>query len=376
MNILSRLQLYLPQNSAHFAALEALRGLAAFMVVIHHYSNWTLQRVPADTAAGIFIALTKQWGGLGVQLFFVISGYLIPAILTQRPMPYWSYLKRRIRRIYPLALVAISAACLLRLLAGKPVAFDPVTGNAWLEAFFNLLLLPGIFPVERIYEVTWTLSYEMFFYILCPSFLLVLNSIASKPHLRIILLVVVMLLIALLVPSHNVICYFLLGYIAFELAHYSTNKKLSFWMNMLAVTAAPLIVLVYMVNASGWFPCRFTGDTGFVIWLGPLGLAFVCLVCSSTAFKGRLDRFITGPFFSIIGTISYSLYLTHVFAIGIYFAVHDRIADGTTLGNVSFFSGLALVIILSLVFAYLSYLLIERPLSLDGKWPWQARRTS
>jgi exopolysaccharide production protein ExoZ len=376
MSILTRLQFYLPKNPGHFPALEALRGIAALMVVAHHYSNWTLQRVPADTVAGIFIALTKQWGGLGVQLFFVISGFLIPAIVTQRPMPYWSYLKRRIRRIYPLAVIVVIVACMLRVVAGKPPALDPVTGNPWLEALLNVLLLPGVFPVERIYEVTWTLSYEMLFYILCPPFLLALNRISSAPFMRILLLLIFMLLIALLLPSHNAICYFLLGYIAFELTNYAKNQKLSFWLNGCAVSAAPLVLLAYMINASGWYPRLFAGEVGFFVWLGPLGFAFLCLVCSSTAFKGLLGRLITGPVFSIIGVISYSLYLTHVFAIGIFFAIHDRIAGNTELSSVSFFIGLAAVISLSLAGSYLSYLLIERPLSLDGKWPWQVRRTS
>jgi peptidoglycan/LPS O-acetylase OafA/YrhL len=344
------------------------------MVVVHHYSNWTLHRVASDTVAGAFIALTKQWGGLGVQLFFVISGYLIPALLSRRPAPYWPYLKRRLRRIYPLAWVTISLACVLRLLVGMPVALDPVTGHAWLEALLNLLLLPGVFTFERIYEVTWTLSYELFFYILCPPFTYFLTRCSSRAYLRIMLLLIFMLLIGTLLPSHNAICYFLVGYIAFEMTSYSASQKISFWLNILAVTAAPLVLFLYMVNASGWFPRQFAGEAGFLIWLGPLGSAFLCLVCSATVFKGRLASYISRPLLSRIGTISYSLYLTHVFAIGIYFAVHDRIAGGAPIGTVSYFFGLAVVTLLSLALAYLSYLMVERPFSLDGKWPWQAQR--
>jgi exopolysaccharide production protein ExoZ len=377
MSTIALLQKFLPVNKGHYAALESLRGIAAMMVVVHHYANWVLGRTVEGSVAHGFQMLTKHWGGLGVQLFFVISGFLIPSILAGRKTPYFQYLWRRVRRIYPLAIIAILLACAVRVVNGKPVINDPITGNQWLDVLLNLLLVPGVFPMERLYEVTWTLSYEMLFYATCPFVLAGLCKISQNPMIRILILLLVIPLIRTLSPYHDSICYFIVGYISFELCRsFSDNARLSAYLNIGALTFAPFVILAYMVNASGWQPRMGTGEIGFYLWLLFLGLAFLCLVGAATAFKGRLAALISGPLFSLVGAISYSLYLLHVLVIGFIFAISDHFLPSGSMGNATYFGLLTLTLIISLVAAFFGYILVERPLSLDGKWPWHVRRIS
>lgn len=135
--------------------LQYLRGLAAVAVLLFHAAQRTGWRFHAGEA--------------GVDLFFLLSGFLMVAITSSESRPS-SFLADRIRRIVPVYWIATSVMLVgalagafpkLRLEAGHIVASylfvpwcSPVTGDAW------PLLIPG-----------WTLNYEMMFYLLFASLL-------------------------------------------------------------------------------------------------------------------------------------------------------------------------------------------------------------
>lgn len=131
--------------------IQYLRGAAAFGVVLFH--------------AGGFAKVPLQWGAFGVDLFFVISGFLMVCITDARSRP-WPFLKDRLLRIAPLYWLATVAAFVLQ---GRDAAR--------LDALFaSLLFLPWGGEAPRyfpILNVGWTLNYEMLFYLLfaCSLFL-------------------------------------------------------------------------------------------------------------------------------------------------------------------------------------------------------------
>ncbi|WP_280154891.1 acyltransferase [Piscinibacter sp. XHJ-5] len=106
-------------------------------------------------------------GNSGVDLFFVLSGYLIYGTLMRRPQSFGAFMIRRVRRIYPAFLVVFVTYMALAFAIPSLGAKLPATG---LPSYFlaNLLLLPGLFPIEPLITVAWSLSYEMFFYLLLP----------------------------------------------------------------------------------------------------------------------------------------------------------------------------------------------------------------
>ncbi|WP_272493056.1 acyltransferase family protein [Jidongwangia harbinensis] len=138
--------------------LDALRGLAALVVVFYHF---------ADHLLGGVLRLFDGWlwtGRYGVMLFFLVSGYVIPMSLER-----YGNLRRfwlgRLFRIYPAWLLAV-------VLAGVAIAVldhrrmpaaltaDPVAG-----ALAHLTMLQELLGLPNLLGVFWTLSYEMVFYL-------------------------------------------------------------------------------------------------------------------------------------------------------------------------------------------------------------------
>ena len=85
--------------------MEGLRGLAALLVFGVHYAYFVgpyLGHAPTFAAA---VERLSQVGNTGVDLFFVLSGYLIYGSLMARAQPVGPYLARRVTRIYPVFIV-------------------------------------------------------------------------------------------------------------------------------------------------------------------------------------------------------------------------------------------------------------------------------
>jgi exopolysaccharide production protein ExoZ len=130
--------------------IQYLRGVAAAGVVLFH----------ASLAAGVPIPT----GAFGVQLFFVISGFLMAAITDERSRP-GPFLKDRMLRIVPLYWLAT----LVQLAALSATSARDRLEPAWIRASF--LFAPARLPgapqhVVPVLPQGWTLNYEMMFYLL------------------------------------------------------------------------------------------------------------------------------------------------------------------------------------------------------------------
>ena len=138
-----------------FSHLQQLRAIAALMVVLYHarmphYPTWN----------------GHEFGTLGVDLFFVISGFVIYWV-TRRETSFRRYLLRRLVRIVPLywmLTLLMAAAVLLAPQLFKQTVFE-------LAHFLkSLAFVPTVNP-SRLNEITplltpgWTLNYELFFYL-------------------------------------------------------------------------------------------------------------------------------------------------------------------------------------------------------------------
>ena len=150
-----------------FAALDALRGLAALGVLLHH--------LPATN--GFATLPIARAGGLFVDLFFVISGFVIAASYGERLASGYSAAKfalLRLGRVLPLHYVMVAAYLALEL---APWAFG--SGGLNLRAPFSgvhspghllraVLLLDGYFPERDNYfnGVSWSISIELLLYAL------------------------------------------------------------------------------------------------------------------------------------------------------------------------------------------------------------------
>jgi peptidoglycan/LPS O-acetylase OafA/YrhL len=139
-------------------SLEMLRGVASVLVVLYHTQSIIGRLAHAVPFAGIFFA-----GLRGVDLFFVLSGFIIPYAHARdlgNPARLGNYVFNRVSRIYPAVwIVSLGAAVLY--LAQFGAAAKAVKLSGW-NVVASLLLLPQ--SADALVNVTWTLKYEMFFY--------------------------------------------------------------------------------------------------------------------------------------------------------------------------------------------------------------------
>lgn len=146
-------------------ALEGVRGLALLPVFAVHYVTlfgFLLGR-PAESQAG------WEWAQWGVDLFFLLSGYLVYGLLLHRQVSAAAFLRRRWRRIYPVYLVVFALYLVLSAIFPErsKIPSGWLAGGWYVGA--NLLLLPGLFDIPPLIRVAWSLSYEMVFYTLLPA---------------------------------------------------------------------------------------------------------------------------------------------------------------------------------------------------------------
>jgi peptidoglycan/LPS O-acetylase OafA/YrhL len=149
-------------NPTRLPALDLLRFIAAMAVTLYHYV--TCYPVPADAADATLFAVSAvtRYGYLGVDLFFMISGFVI----------LWSSINRdalgftvsRISRLYPSFWVSIAFTSLCIVLLGPLVAgYRPPPLDAW-TIVANATMLPTMLGATRIEDVYWTLEIELRFY--------------------------------------------------------------------------------------------------------------------------------------------------------------------------------------------------------------------
>ncbi|MEU7895525.1 acyltransferase [Nonomuraea sp. NPDC049152] len=139
--------------------LDAVRGPAALAVVLHH-AGWTYFPGPwAEVDRRIDV------GTWGVFVFFLVSGYIIPASL-ERHGDVRAFWVGRGLRLLPLLLVAIALALLLAYGGAYELHQGLTTKPLFLVALGNGTMLQELLGVPAVIGVMWTLSYEMAFYLI------------------------------------------------------------------------------------------------------------------------------------------------------------------------------------------------------------------
>ncbi|GII01704.1 acyltransferase family protein [Planobispora takensis] len=146
-------------TSPRLTWLDAVRGPAALAVAMHH-AGWTF--IP-----GLWGEVDRRIdvGTWGVFVFFLVSGYIIPASLERRGdvRAFWI---GRAFRLLPLLLVALVLALLLAY-AGALALHPGLSARPLpLVVLGNLTMLQELLGVPAVVDVMWTLSYEMAFYLL------------------------------------------------------------------------------------------------------------------------------------------------------------------------------------------------------------------
>jgi peptidoglycan/LPS O-acetylase OafA/YrhL len=142
-----------------------LRGVAALAVVLYHFTAWYGHGAAGHPAPGPSWVFTR--GHFGVELFFIISGFVI-CLTLERARTARDFAAARIARLYP----AFLACLLITLSAGLAFGAPPPTPTALIA---NATMLPELFGARMIDGSYWSLLYEVVFYSLAAICLLVLR---------------------------------------------------------------------------------------------------------------------------------------------------------------------------------------------------------
>lgn len=268
--------------------IDLLRIIAASWVVLFHFS------VSATDKHTWYYSFCTH-GYLGVPMFFMISGYCILIALQHAKKPS-EFIVRRFFRIFPpywFSLVLVCAIIIvLKILTGaNSVATLPKTIAA-ISATICLLTTP-VTNVIGINWVYWTLSYEVFFYVVIYG-----CSIFKNQYFTIALLAITIL--SLVLPVHKSGPLFFLGYwplfslglAIFQLLHYPARQK---WLS----------VILLVLSIAGFYTTHQANNYSLVCFITAL------LIVGNHFFSLKNNSI------SRLGDVSYSLYLIHV-PVGIY----------------------------------------------------------
>lgn len=155
----------LPTPSPRFYEIDLLRFLAALAVTLYHY---TYQGYVADSQSSIVfeeLGRFTRYGYLGVQLFFIISGYVV--LLSAQGKTAGQFVVARAARLYP----AFWVACTLTFVVVRgwgqaAAATHPFLRLEALQYACNLTMLSGFLTTDYVDSVYWTLTFELIFYFL------------------------------------------------------------------------------------------------------------------------------------------------------------------------------------------------------------------
>jgi peptidoglycan/LPS O-acetylase OafA/YrhL len=333
-------------NRADIRSWTIMRGIAALAVVLFHFKTHVAYPLVSIPLIGPVI----QHGDLGVDMFFILSGFVMTYVYGL-PAPgtrfdFRKFYTRRFARIYPVHVVTLLGAFIM-LAAGGVMGFVQINRSQLLWAVpTQLLLLHGIIPdtASTLNYPSWSISSEMFAYLLFPGFALLYRTV----RLPILLVVASLVMLYVMMDATSLA--------AFGAIRVSTEFVLGMGLCLLLrdrhyPVAGPVVMLLGFVIFVAVVNCE-----------GPRSLAIVGLaVAISGAFAGHQERSASPPVRLLVylGQISYSLYMVHALVEAPGFRI-GQILTGVPKDHNSLWV-LAAVVLLAIVAAALLHHFVEQP---------------
>jgi peptidoglycan/LPS O-acetylase OafA/YrhL len=374
--------------------LDGLRGIAIGTVLIYHYFLLTLRITPGTLLAYVLASGRLAWSG--VDLFFVLSGFLIGGILldARDSSNYFRvFYTRRFYRIVPIYAVVLAGSFLLtwRFTGGFAFVYDGLSRgtqvpwlvypvflqNIWMAVCSNL----GSFNLGA----TWSLAVEEQFYLTLPLLVRILSPrrLAAVLMIGIVGAPAIRLLLYSLWPAHTLSravlmpCRadaLLLGVLgAMALRDNRWRERLQRnrrWMwGILGALAVGCGVLTLRAPTYDHFGMISWGYT----WLASFYLCL--LLCGLLYRESLLSRCLRWRGLAWLGSIAYGVYLLHE---PIRYAFFGTLAGGTpVIASLKEFLLTALALLVTLVVCRASWLYFEKPLIQVGHSKlYEARKTA
>ena len=375
----------IPDWSVRIPALDGLRGIAILLVLLRHaiFGVTSVQGIEAHSRFASFVIACGQLSWSGVDLFFVLSGFLIGGILLDArssPRYFQTFYIRRAYRILPLYFLVIGLSLLPHLLAqfsaARAAHTTPLPLPWWSYATFTQnfwMAYLGVFGPSGM-GITWSLAIEEQFYLSIPLLIrnvrprnlviVLLMVIACAPWLRVLLhssMTYPGLASYVLMPTRaDALC---LGVLAALLVrnevfwNWLQSNRRTLW----SVTGVFFLGVAYM-TWQGYDALSFAMTTWGFSWLAAFYTCILLIAVSSS--RGPVSRILQNPSLMRLGTLAYCSYLVHV---AIMNALrHPLKAHFPEFPVAAWLVGGILGIALTLAVAALSYKYFEKPLLKRG----------
>jgi peptidoglycan/LPS O-acetylase OafA/YrhL len=344
-------------DNFHLKGLNGLRAIAAITVVIGH-----IELIKSENGLDNVFLEIQNWGSLGVNLFFVLSGFLITTLLlreknTKQTIHLKNFYIRRILRIWPLYfIILISSATIF--------GYTP----SWL----TLLLCSTIFPnIAHALSIGWAVSPHIWsigveeqFYLFWPKILKQKTS----------LIIAICLLFIFFYPILPVVLQYIMIRTGFSAQTMSLTEKIFNVLNFNAMaTGALFSILYFQKNTLILKVISFSKNINFlfvllpfVFWFGNINFGFIQISVYSFLFawmivlivSGTLTVLFEGRVLRFLGKISYGIYMYHWIILLLtmeylqpYFESSPSIANSLLY---------VIVISLTILIAHLSFEFIEK----------------
>ncbi|MCM5705032.1 acyltransferase family protein [Larsenimonas salina] len=320
-------------------SVQGLRALAAWLVVFHHFMQVFFD-FKASTLMGHLLSTRGQ---VGVDLFFIISGFVIYVSTAGKQMPTTTFLIHRIARIAP-------AYWLFTLITAAIIAFAgdvmPVYGVSLKELVYSLLFLPsqnpGGFGLYPILPVGWSLNFEMLFYTIFAL------SFAVNERYRLWLVLALVTLICPILARQPFVSSFYTDPMVYEFV-FGLGLGMLYRKNRLP---EGLWVPLATIAISTAFLLNFDDQTPYRLFTW--GIPSVLIVSSVIAMEPWFRRH---RWLKHMGDWSYSVYLVHIIVLwSSDYLLRQRL-------DLSPYLTFALCIPAIMVLSWLSFELIEKRVS-------------
>lgn len=345
-------------STVNMPAMEGTRGLAVLLVFMVHFTTMMGPWIESGSRLAPLAVFLHEIGKTGVDLFFILSGYLIYGSLIARQQDFAPYFKRRIRRIYPVYSAVFLLYVVMSFVLASESRIPAGLTPAALYLLGNFLLLPGILGEVPMIAVSWTLSYEMLFYLVIPLLITGLKLRTRTVGFRVAFFAGVIAFIvtySLMFGEHIRMIMFVAGIYLWELLQRPASFRPAPWLGI-----AGLLVGL----AASVLPFEGHGSEQAKIGILFCGYFLFCYSCYATP-QGTLARTFSWTPLRWLGNMSYSFYLLHGVSTKATIMVLAMLLPPA--GNRSdwiFWAMLPLCLLASLLVSGAAYLAVERPYSL------------
>jgi peptidoglycan/LPS O-acetylase OafA/YrhL len=338
----------------HTPNLDLIRALAILLVLFHH----VFQRFDFPIVNFFMVS-----GKYGVQLFFVLSGFLIGCLFYQElrkknEVSIKKFILRRFSRTLPTYFIILAFAYLSVYLA---------RGEEFNLKY--LFFLQNYLENIPFFKVSWSLCVEEHFYFVLPFFLTLLTVVKNK-WLKFVIVFIVII---------SPLCFRIIEFTGFNYSKFGYSTTATHF-NFDSMCFGVLIAYVFIntkIEFSNFFKTSFIILPIILMIVFPYfderlvhiyGLFILPLLFSLTIFVlvvYKQYNISSNRFISLIAKSSYSIYLTHAFVLNFYDKIFPN-KNSNIYVNLSVITG---TIITSLVIGYLFYYLIEKKIMvIREKW--------